>query len=86
MVTGPPYFSAPVIRLNACSLCFATPLSSVVATTNRVLLDGSMTGVPVMPISGERSVVPTSEVVSVRSPAWRKFFCHRIAPLSASRA
>src|SRR4029079_10799057 len=55
IVPGPPYFSAPVVRLNACSLCFTTPLSTVVATTYRTLPEGSMTGVPVIPISGESS-------------------------------
>ena len=63
--TGPPSFSAPVARSSACSrftYVVVPPLTSwVAATTYSVLVDGSITGVPVIPISfGMSPVSPVS--------------------------
>src|SRR6266508_1047341 len=96
---GPPNFSAPVARSSACSRCTRwaceSTISFVFATTYSVLLTGSITGVPVMPISGTMSwpgsvVLLTSLLGTVVTPAagLRKFTCQSCpaAPLSASKA
>src|SRR2546427_11709003 len=59
MTFGPPNFSLPLVMLSACSRCtyvFVVPDTSfVLATTYKVLVARSMTGEPVIPISGEMS-------------------------------
>src|ERR1700757_2558729 len=76
MITGPPNFSAPVVMSRACNRCtkfVADPETSLVtATTYRVPLAGSITGVPVIPDSvgmSEGQQSPVSLGVIVVMPA-----------------
>src|SRR5271167_432714 len=82
ITTGPPNFSAPVVMSSACSRCTYWGLSLVaaslvLATTYSVPPATSTTGVPVIPISGVRSVEWTSSLeTEMTFGGCRKLTCH----------
>src|ERR1700750_1913365 len=55
-------------QLMACNRCTYTPFSLVLPTTYKVRLARLMAGVPVIPISGTRSLMPTSAAGTVVTP------------------
>ncbi len=61
--TGPFNFSASVVTSSACKYWTMLPLTFDLATTYSVPPTGSMTGVPVIPTSGTRSLQPSPRAI-----------------------
>src|SRR5205823_14023607 len=86
ITTGLPPCSFPVITLNACCRKTTLLFSSVSATTYRVPVDGSITGVPVTPFSG-KIVLCTRACGTVVAPDGSRLVFHKGDPAwSASKA
>jgi hypothetical protein len=94
ITTGPPNFSAPVVMSSACrrwKYCVPAAVSFVLTTTYSVFVARSITGEPVIPISGAMSQhSPVSFGGTVVTPAagLMKLTCHSgvLCFASASKA